>query len=64
MDARAEGQVLGEIAALVIDLDCPRQPAGSALWGSAPEARPVRIVSGAKISVEDPVLAHFGLKSC
>ena|SRR6516162_1044978 len=37
MDARAERQVLGEIAALVIDLDCPRQPAGSALWGSAPE---------------------------
>jgi hypothetical protein len=30
MDARAERQVLGEIAALVIDLDCARQLAGSA----------------------------------
>src|SRR5262249_8473531 len=37
MDARAERQVLGEIAPLVIDLDCARQPAGSALWGSTPE---------------------------
>jgi hypothetical protein len=34
LDARAERQVLGEIAALVIDLDCARPTAGR---GSAPE---------------------------
>ena len=31
------GKFLEKIAALVIDLDCARQLAGSALWGSAPE---------------------------
>lgn len=37
-NGRSSGEAsLGEIAALVIDLECAGQLAGSALWGSAPE---------------------------